>query len=139
MADDILTRAAGRIATTLKRDARTVEGVAVSGYAPAIRDPRYGDPDPAGDGRPWVEEIDPAGCDLAAFRGLPLLLDHRPITSAAVGTVRERAQGEDLAALKAIDRSKLTRIDQLAYDVFRNQAEINLRGYAPAIQAVDRE
>ncbi|PVE59061.1 DUF885 domain-containing protein [Arthrobacter sp. TPD3018] len=54
-------------------------------------------------------------------------------------TARDKRNLEsDLAALKAIDRSKLTHVDQLAYDVFRNQAEINLRGYAPAIQAVDR-
>jgi len=87
MSDGILTRSAGRIATTLNRDARTVEGVAVSGFAPAIRDPRRGEGDPAGTGQPWVEEIDPAGADLAAFRGLPLLLDHQATTRAAVGTV----------------------------------------------------
>ncbi|MDP1025881.1 DUF885 domain-containing protein [Sphingomonas sp. KR1UV-12] len=44
----------------------------------------------------------------------------------------------DLAALKAIDRAKLTHVDQIAYDVFRNQAEINLRGFAPNILAVTR-
>ena len=68
MSDGILTRSAGRIASTLDRAARTVEGVAVSGFAPAIRDPRRGEGDPAGNGLPWVEEIDPAGADLAAFR-----------------------------------------------------------------------
>ncbi len=44
----------------------------------------------------------------------------------------------DLAALKAIDRAKLTPTDRIAYDVFRNQAEINLRAYAPAILSVTR-
>ncbi|MFS0771621.1 DUF885 domain-containing protein [Sphingomonas sp. 1P08PE] len=44
----------------------------------------------------------------------------------------------DLAGLKAIDRAKLTPVDQIAYDVFRNQAEINLRGFAPGILAVTR-
>ncbi|MCU6454456.1 DUF885 domain-containing protein [Sphingomonas sp. A2-49] len=54
-------------------------------------------------------------------------------------TARDKRNLEaDLAALKAIDRNRLTRVDRLAYDVFRNGAEINLRGYAPAIQSVTR-
>ena len=54
-------------------------------------------------------------------------------------TARDRRNLEaDLAALKAIDRAKLTRVDQIAYDVFRHTAEVNLRGYAPAIQSVQR-
>ncbi len=54
-------------------------------------------------------------------------------------TAREKRNLEaDLAALRAIDRSKLTRVDQLAYDVFRNTAEVALRGYAPAILSVQR-
>ena len=87
--DDILIRSAGRIASTLNRAARTVEGVACSGMAPAVRDPRRGDPSPDGTGQPWVEELDPAGADLAAFRGLPVLLDHQLTTRAAVGTVAD--------------------------------------------------
>lgn len=49
----------------------------------------------------------------------------------------ERAATEaDLAALRAIDRSKLTPVDQLAYDVFENRSQITLRGFAPAILKV---
>jgi uncharacterized protein (DUF885 family) len=49
----------------------------------------------------------------------------------------ERAAGEsDLARLKAIDRTKLTPVDQIAYDVFQNQTEIALRGLTPEIVAL---
>ena len=59
------------------------------------------------------------------------------LTDAA--TAREKRNLEaDLAALTAIDRAKLTRVDQLAYDVFRHTASVNLRGYDPAIQSVTR-
>lgn len=44
----------------------------------------------------------------------------------------------DLAAIKAIDRSKLTRVDQIAYDVFLNQVEVGLRGYAPELVAINK-
>jgi uncharacterized protein (DUF885 family) len=45
---------------------------------------------------------------------------------------------QDLAAIAAIDRSKLTRVDQIAYDVFRNGREVALRGFAPNLVAIDR-
>ena len=46
----------------------------------------------------------------------------------------EKAAAEaDLRGLAAIDRSKLTHVDQIAYDVFKNQNEIGLRGYAPEL------
>jgi uncharacterized protein (DUF885 family) len=49
----------------------------------------------------------------------------------------ERKAGEaDLRALGEIDRSKLTHVDQIAYDVFRNSTEITLRGYSPEIIAL---
>lgn len=44
----------------------------------------------------------------------------------------------DLLAIKRIDRAKLTRVDQIAYDVFLNQAEVNLRGFAPELLAIQR-
>ena len=54
-------------------------------------------------------------------------------------TARERGNLEaDLAALGGVYRAKLTRVDQVAYDVFRHTAEVNLRGYSPEIQAVTR-
>ena len=49
----------------------------------------------------------------------------------------EKAAGEaDLAGLKRIDRAKLTAVDRIAYDVFRNQTEIALRGFTPALLEV---
>ncbi|MFW2851219.1 DUF885 domain-containing protein [Sphingomonas sp. TX0543] len=45
----------------------------------------------------------------------------------------KKASEDDLAGLKRIDRAKLTHIDQIAYDVFKNQTEITLRGFAPDI------
>ncbi|VXC66221.1 DUF885 domain-containing protein [Sphingomonas sp. 8AM] len=48
----------------------------------------------------------------------------------------ETATRQDLATLATIDRAKLTPVDQIAYDVFRQQAELNLRGYAPDLIAV---
>ena len=44
----------------------------------------------------------------------------------------------DLAALAAIDRAKLTPIDRVAYDVFRNEQQTALRGFAPAILKIRR-
>lgn len=49
----------------------------------------------------------------------------------------ERAATEaDLAALKAIDRRKLSAVDKIAYDVFMNQNEVALRGLSPDILAL---
>jgi len=44
----------------------------------------------------------------------------------------------DLAALRGIDRSRLTPIDRIAYDVFKWQTEINLKGFAPDLLAVTK-
>ena len=41
--------------------------------------------------------------------------------------------------MKRIDRSKLTAVDQLAYDVFENSTAINLRGYAPNLLKIERD
>lgn len=82
MSLDLLTRAAGR-PSTLDRAARTVEAVALSGPAPAVR------PGPAPDGSAgaWIEELDAAGADLTSFPGAPILKDHANSTDAAVGSV----------------------------------------------------
>ena len=46
----------------------------------------------------------------------------------------EKAAAEaDLRALGTINRARLTHVDQIAYDVFKNQTEIGLRGYAPEL------
>lgn len=47
---------------------------------------------------------------------------------------REKAAAEaDLAALRGIDRTKLSAEDQLSYDIFKYQTETGLKGFAPAI------
>ena len=43
------------------------------------------------------------------------------------------ADEHDLRALATIDRAKLTPTDQIAYDVFRYNTDLDLRGYAPDI------
>ena len=49
----------------------------------------------------------------------------------------ERAAGKaDLVALKRIDRSKLTPTNQIAYDVFKWQTELALKGLSPALLAI---
>jgi uncharacterized protein (DUF885 family) len=49
----------------------------------------------------------------------------------------ERSASEnDLRRLKAIDRTALTPINQLAYDVFKWQTEVTLRGLAPDLLAL---
>ncbi len=52
----------------------------------------------------------------------------------------ERAAVEhDLAALNTIDRTRLTRTDQIAYDVFKTRNETDLAGFAPALLKVQRD
>jgi uncharacterized protein (DUF885 family) len=52
----------------------------------------------------------------------------------------ERAAVEhDLAALKTIDRTRLTPTDQIAYDVFKTRNETDLAGFAPALLKVQRD
>ncbi|MDB5714369.1 MAG: hypothetical protein JWO15_1766 [Sphingomonadales bacterium] len=47
---------------------------------------------------------------------------------------REKAAAEtDLAALKTIDRAKLSSEDQISYDVFKYQTDMALRGFDPAL------
>jgi uncharacterized protein (DUF885 family) len=51
----------------------------------------------------------------------------------------EKAAAEaDLAALRRIDRKKLSATDRIAYDVFEWQTEDNLKNYAPDILALTR-
>lgn len=100
---ETLTRAMGATTpTTLDRTARTVQVVALSGLAPAVR------PAPAPDGSrsAWIEELDAAGADLSRFRGGPALKDHRNVTDAAVGTVAEaHVDGDRIAAIVRFDGS----------------------------------
>ncbi|PAX06793.1 DUF885 domain-containing protein [Sphingomonas lenta] len=48
----------------------------------------------------------------------------------------QRAAERNLAGLKAIDRAKLSAVDRIAYDVFRTDNEIELRGYQPAVRRI---
>ena len=49
----------------------------------------------------------------------------------------EKAAAEsDLAALSRIDRPRLSHVDQVAYDVFKNQTAIGLRGLQPDLVAL---
>ncbi|ATE66687.1 DUF885 domain-containing protein [Rhizorhabdus dicambivorans] len=57
------------------------------------------------------------------------------VTDAYFVAEREAAEA-DLAALKRIDRGKLTATNRIAYDVFRWQTELNLKGLTPAMLAI---
>ncbi|GEO80963.1 phage major capsid protein [Pararhodospirillum oryzae] len=98
---DTLTRALGS-PSTLSREARTVEAVALSGPAPAVR------PAPAPDGSrtAWVEELDAQGADLSRFIGGPALVDHTNRVDAAVGRVETaRIEGDKILAQVRFDTS----------------------------------
>lgn len=100
---DAMTRALGTTTpTTLDRAARTVEVIALSGAAPALR------PAPAPDGAaaPWIEELDAAGADLSRFIGGPALKDHVPTVDATVGVVASASVRGDqiVASLRFADK-----------------------------------
>ncbi|MET4665828.1 uncharacterized protein (DUF885 family) [Sphingomonas sp. PvP056] len=59
------------------------------------------------------------------------------LTDAYLAGERAAIEG-NLAALKTIDRNRLTPIDQIAYDVFKTSNETDLAGYAPGILKVQR-
>lgn len=50
----------------------------------------------------------------------------------------KKAREDDLAALARIDRAKLTAVNRIAYDVFKNEKEIELKGFAPDIVRIAR-
>ena len=58
-----------------------------------------------------------------------------PLSDASIAAERA-ANEQDLAALNRIDRAKLTHVDQIAYDVFKYQTEVALRGLQPDIVAL---
>lgn len=98
---EIFTRALGR-ASTLDKQARTVQVTALSGLAPAVR------PAPAPDGTRtrWIEELDASGADLSAFTGAPVLLDHANRVAAAVGFIEgARAEAGQIVAAVQFDTS----------------------------------
>jgi hypothetical protein len=69
-------------ASTLNREARTVEAIAAT--RATVRQPP---PSPMGAYAPWGESLDMAGADLSRFVGAPVLLDHQNRTDHLVGTV----------------------------------------------------
>ena len=74
------------------------------------------------------------------FRGDLRYADHLGAYFTDAFTEAQRKAAEaDLAGLKTIDRSKLTHVDQIAYDVFENQTEIGLRGFAPNLLKIERD
>lgn len=99
----ILTRAlGGPTPTTLNRETRTVEVIALSGPAPVVR------PGPAPDGSrtAWIEELSAAGADLSRLRAGPVLKDHRPTTDNAVGAIAEaHIAGDQIVATVRFDGS----------------------------------
>lgn len=77
---------------------------------------------------------DPLG---AIFRGDMRYADHLGDYVSDAYLAGEKAAIEaDLAALARIDRSRLSPTDQIAYDVFKWQNELNLKGFAPELLAV---
>lgn len=74
----------------------------------------------------------------ALFRGDLRYADRLgdPFSDSYIAAERAAAQS-DLAALGRIDRAKLTRTDQIAYDVFQQQSSVTLRGLAPDLVALN--
>ncbi|CAO3355505.1 prohead protease/major capsid protein fusion protein [Azospirillum palustre] len=111
---ETLTRAlGGATPTTLDRQARTVEVVALSGLAPAVRKA----PSPDGTAEAWIEELDAAGADLARFIGGPVLKDHRATTDNAVGVVDAAALATGGRIVATVRFSTKPVADELMADV----------------------
>jgi uncharacterized protein (DUF885 family) len=73
----------------------------------------------------------------ALFRGDLRYADHLGDLFSDAHFQGEKAAAEhDLAALHAIPRDQLTATDQIAYDVFEDQTEENLKGFAPDLLAI---
>ncbi|MBP2227640.1 hypothetical protein J2847_000920 [Azospirillum agricola] len=111
---DPLTRAlGGATPATLNREARTVDVVALSGLAPAVRKA----PAPDGAAEAWIEELDAAGADLARFIGGPALKDHRATTDNAVGVVDAAALAAGGRIVATVRFSRKPAADELMADV----------------------
>lgn len=84
-------------ASTLNREARTVEAIAAT--RATVRQPP---PSPMGAFTSWGESLDMAGADLSRFVGAPVLLDHENRTDRLVGVVESArvVNGELLARLR---------------------------------------
>ncbi|WP_157215626.1 DUF885 domain-containing protein [Flavisphingomonas formosensis] len=73
----------------------------------------------------------------ALFRGDLRYADHLgDLISDAYFDAERAAAESDLKRLQAIDRAALSPTDQIAYDVFKWQTEVNLKGLAPDMLAL---
>ncbi len=76
---------------------------------------------------------------MAIFRGDMRYADRLGNYYTDAYTAAEKAAIErDLAALKGIDRNKLSTVNKIAYDVFKVDQERGLKGFAPAIMNVSK-
>ena len=74
----------------------------------------------------------------AIFRGDLRYADHLGNLLTSEHTAAEKAASEaDLRGLMAIDRARLSPIDQIAYDVFEQQTRTGLKGFAPELQRLN--
>ena len=75
----------------------------------------------------------------ALFRGDLRYADRLGEVLTDAKTVAERgARAADLAALARIDRAKLSPVDRIAYDVFRQEKTVELKGLAPQYDRIER-
>ncbi len=50
----------------------------------------------------------------------------------------KKARQDDLAALARIDQARLSPVDRIAFDVFKQEKSVELRGFAPQYERIDR-
>ncbi len=76
---------------------------------------------------------------MALFRGDQRYADQLGTYYTDAYLAAEKAASEaDLAGLRKIDRAKLTKVNQIAYDVFEADQTRTLKGFAPALVAVSK-
>ena len=88
-----------------------------------------------------LDRSDEAYLDRSPMRGLLRGDDRRAdrfgdMISADYWEAERRAAEADLAALRAIDRSALNRVDQVAYDMFEWDRRTILAGLEPGVLAI---
>jgi len=96
---EMLTRSAP---VSLDAAARTVQAVALSGRAPAVRPA----PAPDGSNTRWIEELEARGASVDTLIGAPVLKDHRNTVDSAVGSVAAaRIEGDRIVTDLSFDGS----------------------------------
>lgn len=119
-----LVRSAGLTPATLDREGRTVEVVALSGFAPVVRRTV---PAPDGAKGPWIEELDARGADLSALDGAPLLKDHRTTVDSTIGAVLSPRMEDGVDGPRIVGTATFSR-KPAADEVFTDVAAGLLRG-----------